>query len=131
MLPDQIDELVAWLRAQIDEDERLAESVKPLGQVVDMGGRRLNDAFAHSRIRHRAEDGAQYLEGDPAAQVHFARQDPARVLDRVAAYRFLLEWAIAGIDRGGLSPLMGYNILAGLALAYASREGHREEWRPA
>lgn len=102
--------LIEFLRARLDEDEAAARE-------ADTGG----------RWRPGNADGPLWVN---ANMRHMARHDPARVLAEVEAKRFLLEWGIAGIDRGGLSPVMGHNILAGLALPYADHPDYDPSWKP-
>jgi hypothetical protein len=89
------DEIVEWTRAQIDEDERVAQAVRPLDHVYDMGGKRLDDQFTHGRMRHAAEDGMVVVEGDLAAEWHFTRYSPASALGLVAAHRAILADILA------------------------------------
>mgnify|MGYP003546549875 CR=1 FL=1 len=84
-------DLVAWLRQQLDTDERAARAVRPPGHVFDMGGNRLDERFAHRRVRYFGEDGAQRIDSDSEATEHFARYGPARVLSQVQAHRAILD----------------------------------------
>ena len=85
-----MDDLTAFIKARLDEDEAAAKAVAPLGHVFDMGGERLDDQFAHIRVRHHSEDGRSYSQPDQPATRHFARHDPARVLREVAAKRAIV-----------------------------------------
>jgi hypothetical protein len=134
-----VTDLMAWLRQQIDEDERVALAVKPLGVTVDMGGNELPHTFLHSRGTYASEDGYPRRESDPAAAAHFARHDPARVLAEVAAKRALLdgcEETLAGGDSwdpqtdGGCSEEfeLARFVIRQLAQPFAGRPGWREEW---
>jgi hypothetical protein len=133
-------DLIAWLRRQLDEEERLASRLA-----------------ARYRVRNpdRADDGqlfwplpsveAQFRHaGDPdiAAGLDLIRAwSPARVLAEVAAKRRIIDLrdvmadvvqASEGTVLAGASKvrLGAYeNVLRLLALPYAARPGYREEWR--
>ena len=133
-----IDELVAWLRAQIDEDEALAREAGGDSWVaVDL-------AFVDD------PNGRQIVRDEcmtPGVQAHIARHDPARVLREVEAKRGIVElhsdrdhfcgigsierdgytWHEAGEKRRADIPCLTLRLLA---LPYADRPGYREEWRP-
>lgn len=64
-----MDELVTWLRAQLDDDERAARAWLPFGNPTD------------------------------ADRDHFARHDPLRVLAEVDAKRRIIDWALAWLER--------------------------------
>jgi hypothetical protein len=85
-----MDDLVAFVRDRLDEDEAMARSVKPLGHTAALGGIRIEHAFAVTRLVASGEDGSYRSEADRAAAAHFRRHDPARVLREVAAKRRLL-----------------------------------------
>jgi hypothetical protein len=117
-----MDELVEWLRAQLDEDEQAA--------------RRAGDSF-----RQVGETGVIVaIEGDRAEECasanwagiaeHIVRHDPARVLREVDAKRQMIgaiEHLLVQVD----DPFAdAKGVLRLLALPYADRPGFREEWRP-
>lgn len=139
-------ELITWLRAQLDEDERVACEAT-------------NGPWAAMRQR---PDRAVYcvqaagaLNGIPAMAIshredaeHIARHDPARVLAEVAAKRALIERGdtlFCECDQGDSPPAdpetgwtvelphhfdcTAYRIAQVLAQPYAGREGWRDEWR--
>jgi hypothetical protein len=97
-LPD----LVAWLRAQIDEDERAAQAAYDEASDYRVVGSRL-------------------------AEEHFVLWKPDRVLAEVAAKRRFIEVAVGAIESA--QPLTGDRILRLLAQPFAGKEGFREEWR--
>jgi hypothetical protein len=148
-----MDDLIAWLRAQLDDDERVAaaahvgpwraeraaESVyADESSVVLMPGPL--DGWATYVVPPQVEgrDGI-----DPADAEHIACWDPTRVLAEVDAKRRIID------EHGSYS---GYgthcdtcrhptdDVAAGepwpcptlrlLALPYADRPGYRNEWRP-
>lgn len=85
------DVLCTALRAALDETERLARAVEPLGYTDVMGGERVPETFSIARLRVAGEDGYPQRHADPAAKAHFAYHDPSSVLRRVAADRRVLE----------------------------------------
>ncbi|MFF5795775.1 DUF6221 family protein [Streptomyces albogriseolus] len=120
-----MDELVRWLGAQLDEDERIA--------------RRAGDSF-----RQIGETGVIVAtEGDRAEEcasanwagvaAHIVTHDPARVLREVAAKRQIIERCtrVQGLLLDDFTAeRLADDVLALLALPYADRPGYREEWRP-
>lgn len=134
-----MDDLVTWLRAQLDNDERMARAadvkqgdpdwrVSPV--VITRGEhftvRSVRDARPIARVQRLDGD-----EGEPAAILdgaavaeHIANWDPARVLAEVAAKRRVIEW-LHPVDRTGMASIL----LRTLALPYADCPGYRDEWR--
>jgi hypothetical protein len=135
-----VDDRITWLRAQLDDDERKARAVEPLGYTTDLGGNRLDEHFAHGRVRYASEDGMpRHDKSDPAAAAHFAAHGPARVLREVEAKRKIIdqyEDHCRAVDLGGAGICTRYlvdeleKVLRALVLPYADRPGYREEWRP-
>jgi hypothetical protein len=107
-----VDDLVQWLRAQLDEDERIARE--------NSDGRGLADGFPDYRT---------YSDGDTAAADEYIEHfGPARVLREIEAKRRIVDryaWLREHGDTGGTAW-----VLPLLALPYADRPGYREEWRP-
>lgn len=128
-------DLVEWLTKILDEDEALARAVKPLGEVVVMGGERHSETFGHLRYTVASEDGYPRTLGDPEADRHFARHDPAAVLADIAAKRAIIaecERVYRAKDReyGDSSHDLADAVLDHLATAYASRPGyHFNGWQ--
>jgi Family of unknown function (DUF6221) len=125
-----MDDLVAWLRAQLDEDERIA--------------RRAGDSF-----RQIGETGVIVAtEGDRAEECasanwagvaeHIVEHDPARVLREIDAKRRLLaihrpyvpEPDQSCLGCAGGIMFTSCPVVRLLALPYADRPGYCEEWRP-
>lgn len=91
-------ELVAFLRARLDEDEQLARDLDGarwqrqtlvgdeynFGEVVEVGGGPV------------ASCGVEFNEDGEIRAAHIARHDPARVLAEVAAKRRLSELLAGG-----------------------------------
>lgn len=117
------DDLVTWLRAQLDEDERVAQAAIPGPWVAD------GDEVLH--------DGDQVVLSGHSTE-HVARHDPVRVLAEMEAKRELIavyEEAAEYYDKIDRRAPAGEahglrTALKHLALPYADREGYREEWRP-
>ncbi|MDX3247174.1 DUF6221 family protein [Streptomyces sp. ME18-1-4] len=123
-------DLVVWLRAQLDEDERIA--------------RRAGDTF-----RQIGETGVIVAtEGDRAEECasanwagvaeHVVRHDPARVLREIDAKRRLLTELLPDLEHAdrliegewGSGDDLATRALRLLALPYADQPGYLESWRP-
>lgn len=129
-------DLVAFLRARLDEDEQAARAAARAersdswttlpdswGGVLDGGGNR-SLAIGYGDVMA------------PATAAHIARHDPARALREVEAKRRMLgrhhdfqRWC------GGCGNDLTYRIddcpeLRDLAAVYADHPSYREEWRP-
>jgi len=115
-------DLVAWLRAQLDEDGRLIAE-HPDGEDGDLAGRDL-----------AAERESNY----PCSA--YLRIAKARALAELAAKRWILDLhrLRETVDEGVRCRLCGFSFRVDpnchtvrlLALPYADRPGFREEWRP-
>lgn len=127
-----MDDLVRWLGAQLDEDERIARAVEDRsapwdGQWMADGNSAVRTYNGHV-LFYRHDSGPL----KPGLADHVAEWDPARVLREIDAKRRLVE-GLAGAD-----PEAGYitgtftavDALRLLALPYADRPGFKEEWRP-
>jgi hypothetical protein len=145
------DELITWLRAQIDEDERVALAttggdwevgptfgakdnrvyVKPIGFGIDTIGTCVIAGQVANMPEYRAN------------AIHIARQDPDRTLREVAAKRRILDevvdeatsldMSVDGDRRVGsrdmvAEPYIGHILVKLMALPYAGQPGYREEW---
>lgn len=139
-----MDELVAFVRAQLDEDERVA-------QAADSGRWLPEDKGITFEYRaddfHGGEAQARLVADTRANQWHIANWDPARVLAEVQAKRLILDLhtPIDGYDPNG--PVCSTCGEAGdpgdedavtrwpcptvrlLAQPHAGQDGWREEWR--
>jgi hypothetical protein len=122
-----MNDLVTFLRACLDEDERVAQA---LAQTAPWG------VYEHRGAGYWAiEDvlGQELLVvGSPSLTQHIARHDPARVLAEVAAKRAIVEWIE---DTRAVCDLDGYPFdsdtpLLHLAAIYSDRPGYRSEWAP-
>jgi hypothetical protein len=131
-----VDELIAWLRQQLDEDERVA-------RAADSGRWLPEDKGITFEYRaddfHGGEAQARLVADTRANQWHIANWDPARVLAEVEAKRRILEaapdegdsvrygnWASCG---DGCAATVQLEVIKLLAQPYAGQPGWREEWR--
>jgi hypothetical protein len=120
-----MEELVAFLRARLDEDERIARlntrRINPRRGEWALVGNEVRDDANVLVVRHTWPN-----EGE-----HIARWDPARVLAEVEARRRILEeWGKQSDDDDQYAYLAGPIIPQLLALPYADHPDYREEWRP-
>jgi hypothetical protein len=136
------DEMVTWLRAQFDEDERVARGALRFSRDGYARGsyeswvaeRKVNNAtppyYDHQVIRterpatvHREIIRFEADLGGLVAE-HIARfASPRRVLLDIRAKREMLDDIVA-VPRFRREPM-----LKALALPYDDRPGYREEWR--
>ena len=108
-----MDELVTWLRAQLDDDERVARQMM-------------------------AEPGGFYIEAETVdvnvmtVGAHVYRWTPKRVLTEVEAKRRILDWAVraVAVTDADCYQLGVADVVRMLALPYAGKPGYRGEWRP-
>jgi hypothetical protein len=140
------DDPVTWLRAQLDEDERLAQEAAD----GDGGTWYMGERWNVFRDEDVAPEGCGDVHrlvvyGNVRSQSeHIARHDPARVLAEVAAKRAILDlhdpndttgkrrWCVGCIepDLPGLMVRMPCQHARLLAAPYADRPGYRNEWAP-
>lgn len=118
-----MNDLIAFLHARLDEDERMSLGFPPEWVALTM-------------YPNRGEVVAR-PDGDPVARTfdhriaeHFARWDPARVLAEVDARRRRLAViadldASADVDAGPAT----FELWRIEALPYAGHPDYREEWR--
>lgn len=145
-----MDELITWLKAQIDADERAAlaanvkqndpvwkawprvgstpryftvrssEAMRPIAVVQDLAGDDETDTVG-------------ILDGEAAAE-HIARHDPGRVLRDVKVKRQIID----ACDRilclehpdGYEADILAESTLRLLAAGYDTEPGYQEAWRP-
>lgn len=119
-----VDDLIEWLRAQLDADERIARATI---DHPDDDGTWTNDESGNVSGKTMAiyADDHDQRHGE-----HITRHDPARVLADVDAKRRMVDECAVTI-RQGLSVGLAETMLAMLALPYAGRPGFKDEWRPA
>lgn len=126
-------DLVEWLRAQLDEDERVARTV----QLRRPGPWQLDpepwEAHAIGLLDSAGRSVAAVL-GSYSAEF-MATVDPARVLREVEAKRKVVDHIVYELADHGADNPWWYDdkllpILRMLALPYSDRPGYREDWRP-
>ena len=135
-----MNDLIAWLRAQLDEDERLARAAQ-IDELVWQSGPGVSyDTQGWVRAVSN-DDSWMICETHTRAQSdHIARHDPARVLAEVEAKRAILDLhdsdggheCVGPADAWGTATIHAQTCptLRLLAQPYADRHGYREEWRP-
>lgn len=130
-------DLVEWLRAQLDEDERLATQASfglslsrvPAWNVVVMD-RRAAVVAGEGISGHVV---ARTPDPKPRYARHIAEHDPARVLREVEAKRRMLALAETHLRFDGKYPNPFYSgfgpgMLIDLASVYSHRAGFKAEW---
>lgn len=142
-----VDELITWLRAQLDDDERVARvaTAGPWRHNPEMQWRKpgttwFEEAVFAGPFGKDAICIAGTGEPDDAQSMddanHIARWDPARVLAEIEAKRRILDKHARVLEGDNWAWFAGSEsesewYVRILALPYAGREGWREEWRPA
>jgi hypothetical protein len=121
---DSADELIAFILAQYDKDERVAKAAS-------------QDAWSDRYGEFRSRGGEQF--------VHILGHDPAYVLADIASKRRIVAEIVdeansldAQVDQEfgtgsrdeATKPYLGDQLARLLALPYASRDGYKEWWRP-
>lgn len=127
-----MDDLITWLRAQLDDDGRVA-----LGAACGAAG------WRHDLRYNVVWDGtggaaASHMSPNGTTGAHIARWDPARVLAEIDAKRRILDLhhPVPADDVPGLvqcafdSEVMPCTHVRLLALPCADRPGYLEVWRP-
>lgn len=133
-----MDDPATWLRAQLDEDERVALAARKGASGWDGDGVwTTDDRDSAGQCRIEGDVITIYDEGGhtEAHAKHIALWDPARVLADIDAKRRILaecEYEINDAEKRDTGDGVGlsHTILGLLALPYAGRDGYREEWRP-
>jgi len=128
-----VKDLAHWLRAQLDEDERIARAAT-LGPWVQSG---IGD-YGWTVDFGRPGAGVETADTEQGlADADFiAAHNPARVLRETDAKRRVIEQyeSIGDPPPGDFGPDLSRaelgRVLRLLALPYADRPGYREEWRP-
>jgi hypothetical protein len=134
-----VDDLIAFLRARLNEDEELAQECPPNFNIAESPEREgMFEIRAHApEAPGRFDDLGEFQY--PYAQ-YIARHDPARVLADVDAKRQIIE-EHTDLD-GAICPTCTEQdtyrtpqaepcrTLRLLALPYAGHPAYREGWRP-
>ncbi|MEU7857708.1 DUF6221 family protein [Nonomuraea sp. NPDC049141] len=118
-----MNELIAFLRARLHEDERGARAASPV-----------------SWPSNAEEDEGAASSGDQAraTAAYLARYAPARVLQEIEAKRrildelvgFVAEAEFLPVDEGNTTKAMAVGVVRLLALPYAGHAAYLEKWRP-
>ncbi|MFD8805596.1 DUF6221 family protein [Streptomyces sp. NPDC059597] len=140
-------DLVEWLRAQLDEDERIARAASEYTEAewrLDEDGETVLWWPPEPRVADKEREKGLPVVSDrwrgqtiyARAAPHVAAHDPARVLREIDAKRRILAehwlngWVCDTCDNGEVGQTFPCATLRLLALPYADRPGYREEWRP-
>ncbi|MFK4801673.1 DUF6221 family protein [Streptomyces sp. MPA0124] len=135
-----MDDLLQWLRAQLDDDERTARAATPgpweWRHEYGEPWQPVADGWLDYSGEHISAPGDRATLFGPgmtphADAVHIATHDPARVLREIDAKRQQFAACVDYLHDSdeGVDPLAA-TILRLLALPYADRPGYRDEWRP-
>lgn len=138
-----MDDLVQWLREQLDEDEQITRA------AADETEPEWSDGGPYGESVHTAAHGGLVAVGPWTGYLgdevrrHIARHDPARVLREIDAKRKLLralessEVALRNTEPGKDPHDLVKGATNGLraavrvhAAVYADRPGYKESWRP-
>jgi hypothetical protein len=117
-------ELMAWIRQQIDADQRVALNVRESQRQWSTAG----GWPEYGPDTVVAAGGTVAEELDEADARHIARWDPARALRQVEVNRQILDWAEEWLERE-VAP-WNTDLIRMVGLQFADRAGYREEWRP-
>ncbi len=132
-----MDDLITFLRAQLDEDERIARAASPgPWEWLTENGEPWQPKpdgwldYTGEYLGVGKDSGTLFGPGmtPHADAVHIAAHDPARVLREIEAKRRIVDryaWLREHGDTGGTAW-----VLPLLALPYADRPGFQESWRP-
>ncbi|MFJ8538141.1 DUF6221 family protein [Streptomyces sp. NPDC093591] len=133
-----MEDLAQWLRAQLDEDERIARAVEDRsapwdGQWMADGDSAVRTVNGHV-LFYRHDSGPL----KPGLTDHVAEWDPARVLRDIAAKRRIVQHLAEAIEAS--ENYKGPDYYEGvaaceltlklLASVYADSPGYQESWRP-
>jgi hypothetical protein len=134
-------DLVAFLRARLDEDEQVARAAAEPEGACWVGSSESGHPWrfsegrgVYAEIENVGESRWPQIVGADAdaVQDHVAVHDPARVLAEVAAKRALLDAMIGpalSVARAGTCDA-GLATARFLALPYADHPDYQEAWRP-
>ncbi|MFG3127379.1 DUF6221 family protein [Streptomyces tendae] len=123
-----MDDLVQWLRAQLDDDERTARAATP-GPWKQSGIGEYGWGVSFS-VPGTGVEAADSDQGRPDAD-HIARHDPTRVLREIdAKRRTLIRCEEALLSANPMLVHFAKQTAWEMAQPYADRPGYRDEWRP-
>ena len=135
-MSDPASDLVAWLREQLDTDERLAHTADPgPWEVGPTFGARDNRVYVREQRDLIDSVGTCVIAGQVANKTRFrenarfiAEFDPARVLREVEAKRLLLEEVERELADDPTNETAQWKARV-LALPFSDRPGFREAWK--
>ncbi|MEV8046397.1 DUF6221 family protein [Streptomyces griseoluteus] len=131
-----MDDLVQWLTAQLDVEDRVARAAAEESHPEwSPGDKNLGSQVSTAEYGDPVVVGPwDYLDWD--VRQHIAAHDPARVLREIDAKRRVMKrhhdfqgWC-AGCGNDLTNQINDCPELRDLASTYADRPGFREEWRP-
>lgn len=123
-----VTELIEWLRAQYDEDERVARKATHGGTPW-----RVDGANIVGRSWQASESSTETLvvrHTWPQEAEHIVRWDPNRALDEIDAKRRILDEVITPALTDDPTDETARHLLRLSALPYANRPGYLDTWRP-
>lgn len=131
-----MDDLITWLKAQLDDDERKARKAGAASWSVGIeetsdGENAYYSVSAYGESEWFIDAGA--TEHEHAKLEQIAAHDPARVLREVEAKRRLIdrcERALGALDIEDPERVLAEDALDLIALPFSDRPGYREEWKP-
>jgi hypothetical protein len=143
VLVSGMDDLVTWLRAQLDGDERVARAAAGSlrcgchpGAFAGAWTPDDDRVLIASDVGHGVADSSGFGGLKNEVAQHIARWDPARVLAEVDAKRRILDrlarWLDVEDEYDAVQTTLraeGKDMVRDLAAPYAGRDGWREEWR--
>lgn len=125
-----MDDLVAFLRARLDEDEQSAQSTM-------WDGSNNVPAWYLSASATVETGGDTFYAGDRTVANHIERHDPARVLREVEAKRLIMALHSDSLGRDPSCSSRDYpeisedcETLRALAATYGEHPDYRDEWKP-
>lgn len=128
-----MDDLIAFLKAQLDEDEASARQAPgptwEHRQIRDEVGGEIVVFEDYIAVADPDRNTVVLSDVDDDVRPFVLRHDPARVLRDVEAKRRLLQRAESDLADDQWDEAAQETVKV-LALPYADREGYREEWRP-
>jgi Family of unknown function (DUF6221) len=116
-----MDDLLAFLRERLDEDEQVAQAALDIDARV-FAPPEFTVTYQWARMT-RHQSGGRGTGFEPGAP------SPARVLADVAAHRAIVDW-IDGELADDATQQMPWDLACHLAAVHADHPDFREEWRP-
>lgn len=133
-----VDDMIAWLREQLDADEQAAQRAGACYPVWTYDRETFTVSNAGWPIAARKDrDGRSPL--NDVDGTHIARHDPAHELNVVTAHRRIVDEYAAtrrllalteGVAEDHKTLRYRQFTVQVLAAGYADRPGYRQEWRP-